>query len=171
MRRVLSLLSVGAAVLLGSAAHAQAQTLSFPVITLSGANEPVAPVAAGATGVAATGAVGTATVSLNQATNVVTYTVDVYNMPVGTTAAHFHVGAVGASGPVVVNFTVPTGISNDFRIAGTASATDLQPRAAQGINSWEDFLQALVLGNIYINVHSTNNPGGEIRGQVPRVLP
>ena len=33
-----------------------------------------------------TGSAGTATVSLNQATGVVTYRVDVYNMPVGTTA-------------------------------------------------------------------------------------
>ena len=70
---------------------------------------------------------------------------------------------------MVVNFTVASGISNDYAITGTASATDLVPRAAQGINSWEDFLQALMLGNIYANVHSTNNAGGEIRGQVVRV--
>ena len=95
-----------------------------------------------------------------------TYRIDVYNMPVGTTASHFHVGAPGVDGPVVVNFTVPAGISNDFAISGTASAADLTARAAQGINSWEDFVQALLLGNIYMNVHSTANPGGEIRGQV-----
>lgn len=168
MRRVLSLLSAGAVVLLGSAVQGQAQTITFPTVTLSGANEPVAPRADGTVGALATGAVGTATVSLNLATNVVTYSITVFNMPVGTTASHFHVGAPGASGPVVVNFTVPTGISNDYVISGTASATDLVPRAPQGINSWEDFIQALLLGNIYINVHSTNNPGGEIRGQVTR---
>ncbi len=72
------------------------------------------------------------------------------------------------AGPVVVNFTVVPNISNDFAISGTASATDLVPRAAQGINSWEDFVQALMLGNIYMNVHSTANPGGELRGQVIR---
>ena len=90
-------------------------------------------------------------------------------MPVGTTAGHFHVGAAGVAGPTVINFTVSTGISNDFAITGTATSADLTLRAAQGIGSWEDFQQALLLGNMYINVHSTNNPGGEIRGQLVRV--
>jgi hypothetical protein len=140
-------------------AQAQAQTVNFTA-ALNGGNENPAVL---------TGAVGTGTVSLNLATQVVTYRIDVYNMPVGTTASHFHVGAVGVNGPVVVNFTVATGISNDFAISGTASATDLTARAAQGINSWEDFIQALLLGNVYMNVHSTANGGGEIRGQVIRV--
>jgi hypothetical protein len=90
-------------------------------------------------------------------------------MPVGTTASHFHVGAPGVAGPVVVNFTILPNISNDYVITSTATSADLVPRAAQGINSWEDFIQALVLGNVYVNVHSTANPGGEIRGQVTRV--
>ena len=158
MQRAMTLAMAGVFALLVST-QAQAQTLNFTA-TLSGGNEVPGVL---------TGAAGTATVSLNQATGVVTYRVEVYNMPVGTTAGHFHVGAPGVSGPVVVNFTVPNGISNDYAIVGTASATDLVPRAAQGINSWEDFLQALMLGNIYANVHSTNNAGGEIRGQVVRV--
>jgi hypothetical protein len=158
MRRALSLAIAGLFVLLVSA-QAQAQTVNFTA-TLSGGNEVPGVV---------TGSVGTATVSVNLATQVVTYRIDVYNMPVGTTASHFHVGAAGVGGPVVVNFTVAAGISNDFVITGTASATDLTARAAQGINSWDDFVQALLLGNIYINVHSTANPGGEIRGQVVRV--
>lgn len=158
MQRVLTLAMAGVFALLVST-QAQAQTLNFTA-ALSGGNEVPGVV---------TGAAGTATVSLNQATGVVTYRVEVFNMPVGTTAGHFHVGSPGVAGPVVVNFTVPTGISNDYAITGTASATDLVPRAAQGINSWEDFLQALMLGNIYANVHSTANPGGELRGQVIRV--
>ena len=158
MQRVLTLAMAGVFALLGSA-QAQAQTLNFTA-ALSGGNE--------VPGVS-TGSAGTATVSLRQATGVVTYRVDVFNMPVGTTAGHFHVGAPGVSGPVVVGFTVLANISNDFGITGTASATDLVPRAAQGINSWEDFLQALILGNIYVNIHSTNNPGGEVRGQLVRV--
>ncbi len=159
MRRALSLAIAGLFVLLVSAAQAQAQVINFTA-ALHGGNQGPAVL---------TGSAGTATVSLNTATLVVTYRIDVYNMPVGTTAAHFHVGAPGVNGPTVVNFTVLTNISNDYAITGTASATDLTVRAAQGINSWEDFIQALLLGNVYTNVHSTANPGGEIRGQVTRI--
>ncbi len=157
MRRV-SLAIAGLFVLLVSS-QAQAQTVNFTA-ALSGGNENPGVV---------TGSVGTGTVSINLATQAVTYRMDVYNMPVGVTAAHFHVGAHGVNGPVVVNTPVVANTSNDFAISGTASATDLTARAAQGINSWEDFVQALLLGNIYLNVHSTANPGGEIRGQVTRV--
>ena len=107
--------------------------------------------------------------SLNTATNDVAYKFDLYNLPTGTTAGHFHAGAPGVAGPVVVNFVVPAAISNDFGISGTAKAADLVPRAAQGINSWDDFIQALLLGQVYANFHTQANPGGEIRGQVIRV--
>jgi hypothetical protein len=137
-------------------ASAEAQIRNFTA-QLSGSNEVPGVV---------TGAGGTATITLNTATQTVTYRVDVYNMPSGTTQAHFHASGPGVAGPVVVNFTVQPNISNDYAISGTATAADLVPRQAQGINSWEDFIQALVLGQVYVNVHSSVNPGGEIRGQV-----
>lgn len=154
MRAVRSL--TGAAMVALVAGSAEAQTLAFTA-HLSGANETPGVV---------TGAGGTATVTLNAATRTVTYRIDVYNMPSGTTAAHFHVGGPGVAGPIVVNFPVAVNISNDYAITGTATAADLVPRQPQGIGSWEDFVQALMLGQVYINVHSAANPGGEIRGQV-----
>jgi hypothetical protein len=159
MRRALSLAIAGLFVLLLSAAQAQAQTITL-TDQLHGGNEVPGVV---------TGSVGTSTVTWNTTTRSGTYRVDVYNMPVGTTAAHIHVGADGVGGPVVVNLTVPTGgISNDFGLTGTFSCSDVVPRAAQGINSCEDFEQALLLNNTYVNVHSTANPGGEIRGRLIR---
>ena len=152
-------LALAALFILTASSQAQAQIVNFTA-ALSGGNE--------VPGVS-TGSVGTGTASVNLATQVVTFRIDVYNMPVGTTASHFHAGAAGVNGPTVVNFTVAAGISNDYAISGTASATDLTVRPANGINSWEDFIQALLLGNIYMNVHSTANGGGEIRGQVVRV--
>jgi len=159
MRRVLSFAIAGLFALLVSAAQAQAQTITFTAKLNGGQEIPVV----------VTGSVGTATVTWNTATKTGTYRVDVYNMPVGTTASHIHAGAVGAGGPVIVNFTVPAGgISNDYALQGTFACSDVTARAAQGINSCEDFEQALLLNNTYANVHSTTNPGGEIRGQLIR---
>jgi hypothetical protein len=156
MRRVLSLTFAGLFVL-AAAGLAQAQTTTFTA-ALHGGNENPAVV---------TGSAGTATVTWNTATQSGTYRVDVYNMPVGTTASHIHAGAQGANGPVIINFTVPAGgISNDYALSGTFGCSDVTVRAAQGINSCEDFVQGLMLNNMYVNVHSTANPGGEIRGQL-----
>jgi CHRD domain len=158
MRRF-SMALAGLFVLLVSATQAQAQVVTLNA-DLDGGNEVPAVV---------TGSAGTAVVTWNTTTKAGTYRVEVYNMPVGTTASHIHVGADNVGGPVVINFTVPTGgISNDFALSGTFACSDVVARAAQGINSCEDFEQALLLGNTYVNVHSTANPGGEVRGQLIR---
>lgn len=159
MRRVLTTIAA-AVVVLAMAGPAGAQTVNFTA-NLSGDQEPPAP---GVT----TGAFGTATVTWNTVTQTLTWIIDVWNMPSGTSNAHFHVGGPGVAGPTVVNIAFPANISNDFRLTGSATETDLLPRAAQGIRSWEDFGQSLVGGQIYINVHSIANPGGEVRGQVIR---
>lgn len=157
MRRVLSLAIAGVFTLLFSA-QAQAQTFTFTA-DLSGGNEVPGVV---------TGSGGTATVTLDAATNEVTWVIDVYNLPTGVTASHIHVGSPGVSGPVIVNFTVVATTSNDFRISGSANLSAILARPAQGINSADDAKQAMLNGDTYVNVHSQANPGGEIRG--PLVL-
>jgi len=153
-------LAIAGLFILAAASQAQAQTITFTA-QLHGGNEVP---------VVVTGSAGTATVTWNTVTKTGTYDVKVYNMPVATTASHIHAGAVGAGGPVVVNFVVPGvgAISNDYGFSGTFGCSDVVPRAPQGINSCEDFEQALLLNNTYANVHSTANPGGEIRGQLIR---
>jgi len=76
-------------------------------------------------------------------------------------AAHLHRAQAGANGPVVVD--LGTGIRRNgvnFQIG----SNDLT-----GLLAGED-LSALVnemaAGNIYINLHTAANPGGEIRGQI-----
>ena len=117
-----------------------------------------------------TGAFGTAVVTVDMATRTITWTVDVFNLPSGVTLGHIHVGAVGAAGPTMVNFVVPVPASNDFRISGSATDSGITLRPDQGIRSADDAFQAILGGNTYVNVHSTVNPGGEIRGQL-RLVP
>ncbi|MET4073473.1 CHRD domain-containing protein [Hymenobacter sp. UYCo722] len=66
------------------------------------------------------------------------------------TGAHFHTGAAGAVGPVVVNLLT--------YLTGNVLEGEIVPTPA--------FLTSLSQGQIYINVHTTNNANGEIRGQL-----
>ena len=157
MSRTMKCLIAAGALLLGASAQANAQTIRLTAV-LSGSNEVPA--------IVVTGATGTAEVFVNLAAQTVTYDVDVFNLPSGAVGGHFHVGGPGAGGPVVVDLAPPANISNDFSLNGTVSPSALRVRAEQGIRTWEDFIQALIGGQVYVNIHSAVNPGGETRGQL-----
>jgi hypothetical protein len=140
------------------AAPASAQQFTLTA-TLTGANETPAP------GIN-TGAFGNATVVVDMTARTVTYTVNVFNLPSGVTASHIHSGASGTAGPVVVIFAPPVNSSNDFTYTGVVPDTAFSLNPASGIRSADDMFQAILGGNSYVNVHSTVNPGGEIRGQL-----
>jgi ABC-type Fe2+-enterobactin transport system substrate-binding protein len=108
-------------------------------IALNGANEVPA---------VTTTAAGNATVDI-KADRSVTATVTVTGMT--ATASHIHEGAAGANGPVIVPF-VKTG-DNTFAAAEGAKLTEAQ-------------YESYKAGKLYVNVHSANNPGGEIRAQL-----
>jgi len=161
MRRVLSLtIAITAGILVLAAAPAAAQSFTLTA-TLTGAGEATT-VANGVN----TGAFGDAVVVLDVTAQTVTYTIRVFNLPSGITGSHIHVGADKTNGPVVVNFTIPATASNDFGLTGVVRFADFTLRPDQGIRSTEDMVQAILGNNSYINVHSTVNPGGEIRGQL-----
>lgn len=113
-----------------------------------------------------TASFGDAIVVVDMVSRTVAYTVRVYNLPSGVTASHIHIGPVMTAGPVVINFTVPTTASNDFSFSGTVRDTEFVLRPEVGVRSAEDMFQAILGGNSYVNVHSSANPGGEIRGQL-----
>ena len=70
---------------------------------------------------------------------------------VNAVAAHIHQGASGANGPVIVPFSKnPDG---SWSPAPGAKLNDAQ-------------LAAYKAGNTYVNVHSPQHKGGEIRGQL-----
>ncbi|MBI3776283.1 MAG: CHRD domain-containing protein [Gammaproteobacteria bacterium] len=108
--------------------------------TLTGAQETPTAVTTTAT--------GTAMVVVDPITRDISGSVSTTGI-VGT-AAHIHTGAVGVGGAPAVALTV-----------GTDSAT--VPANTVLTQTQYDNLLA---GKLYVNVHSTTNPGGEIRGQI-----
>jgi CHRD domain len=66
------------------------------------------------------------------------------------TAAHIHQAAAGKNGPVIVPFTKE---GNKF---GPAAGAKLTP----------DQMKAYKAGDLYVNIHSAANPGGEVRAQL-----
>jgi CHRD domain len=108
-------------------------------VTLSGANEvpPVTTTAAGG---------GTITVGMDGAVSG-----GVTTTGIAATAAHIHEAGAGKNGPVIVPMTKSG--DNMWVIGAGAKLTDAQ-------------MASLKAGNLYVNVHSAANPGGEMRGQL-----
>ncbi|HEX8824844.1 MAG TPA: CHRD domain-containing protein [Archangium sp.] len=119
---------------------------------LSGASEAPNPVT--------TSAAGTSTATLDGNELTVTGGFNGLQSDLMETAgssAHVHRGASGTAGPIVFNLTVTSTDKRNGTFTGTKSLSNEEE---------EDFKNGLY----YVNVHTANNPSGEIRGQfVPLV--
>ncbi len=98
---------------------------------------------------------GSATVNYNDATGLLSWDISWSGLTGSETAMHFHgPAALDQNAGVQVNFGSISGLTSpsigSTTITG-AQATDL------------------LADNWYINIHSTNDPGGEIRGQVLQI--
>lgn len=106
-------------------------------------------------------ATGTATFTLDGTK--LEYSISVRDLSGPPTMAHIHVGAGGVAGPPVYTFTLKGGAGTSGTIS--SGSVDLTKTASAGVSG--DSLKALLNnGNAYVNVHTKNFPGGEIRGQV-----
>ena len=82
----------------------------------------------------------------------------------GITMAHIHNGAPGVAGPIVVTLFMPsspTGSVDGIFASGRITAASLTGGA-----TIESLKALLASGNAYVNVHTTANMTGEIRGQL-----
>lgn len=86
-------------------------------------------------------------------------------------AAHLHLAPEGENGPVVA-FLLPAGLdpsSREGRVArrffrGSLSTGDLSgPLLGQPLDA---LISAIEAGNVYVNIHSSTSPSGEVRGQL-----
>ena len=154
MKRALSVCLTAAATLALSVAPTAAQTLTA---NLNAGEETPSFL---------TGAVGTAAVSVDQKNEELTVSLTVFNLPAATTAGHIHIAPKGIAGPVVINFPIPTGRTDDLRLEFRVNAKDFVARPEIGINTMTDAIQAILLGNAYVNIHTSAHPAGEVRGQL-----
>jgi CHRD domain len=121
----------------------QAAPMSFKVALTGAAQVP--PVQTAAT--------GTAELTYDPATMVLTWNVTYSGLSGPPTMGHFHGPAKAGANAAPVVWLAPKGTAIEGPIKGQAT---LKPEQA------EQFLA----GDWYINVHTAANPGGEIRGQV-----
>ncbi len=93
--------------------------------------------------------------------------------------AHIHLAQADVNGGIVLylcsNLAAPAGVPlppacpASGTVTGELDADDVfNGAAAQGIGDDEfaEIVQALRAGKTYVNVHSSRNPGGEIRAQI-----
>src|SRR5215212_6626150 len=95
------------------------------------------------------------------------YTVNVTDIE-NVTAAHIHSGQVGENGPVVVTLfkedSPTTAMTTGVLSEGNITATNLEgPMAGQLLSN---LTSAMRNEQTYVNVHTQQNPNGEIRGQI-----
>ncbi|HEX7035643.1 MAG TPA: CHRD domain-containing protein [Pseudomonadales bacterium] len=92
--------------------------------------------------------------------------------PLTVVAAHFHCGRPGTNGPVVFGILNPgplVEIGNRVRVTLDNSAftgADCTEIVGRPVNNVAALALAMRDGLIYINLHSPDNPTGEIRGQM-----
>jgi hypothetical protein len=138
-RTALALVGLG---LIAWTGKAQAAPESFTV-PLSGAQQVPAVQTSGS---------GSADLTYDPSTRVVTWSITYSGLSSPATMAHFHNGAEGKNGPVVVWLSTK-GTPPSSPITGKATLTP-------------DQAKQFAAGDWYINVHSKDHPAGEIRGQV-----
>jgi len=124
---------------------------------MSSANE-VPPIAGNATGMA--------TFTLTGKT--ITYVVTVSGLSGNAVASHIHIGDATQNGGIVVPFTAAS-VQSGQVASGTIDLTQPFTLGSGIAISGDSVLSLLNNGQLYTNVHTAANAGGEIRGQITRM--
>jgi CHRD domain-containing protein len=103
----------------------------------------------------------------------ITFTLTYQNVTGNPLFAHIHVGQNFANGGVSIFLCGGGGKANcpaatSGTVTGELVAADVQGPTAQNfpVGNLQAVLQAIRLGQTYVNIHTPNSPLGEIRGQI-----
>lgn len=126
--------------------NAAATAITSPIITLAATLTGGQEVPA-----VTTTASGTGTLTLDVSAKTISGSVTTTG--IAGVATHIHDGDIGVSGPVVVPLAETTAGSGVWTVVAGTTVTDAQ-------------IARLQAGGYYFNVHTVENPNGEIRGQI-----
>jgi hypothetical protein len=126
-----------------------------------------------------TNATGTFTATIND-DSTLTYTVTYKNLSSAVLFSHIHIGASKTTGGVAIFLcsnaggspagtpACPDDATHSGSVTRTVSAADVIGPTGQGVavGDFLDVVRAIASHVTYANVHTTNHPSGEIRGQI-----
>lgn len=158
---------VGLLALVTTAAASADESASNMRAKLSGFNE-VKPIATGGTGM----------LKAKASNGAIDFTLTYSGLTTPAFMAHFHFGQPGVNGGVFIwlcgnpgtpaHQTCPPGTTDTATVTGHITAADIRAVTDQNITAMDmaTALRIIEAGVAYVNVHTSNFPGGEIRGQV-----
>lgn len=84
----------------------------------------------------------------------------------GANGAHIHCAPAGENGPVVVFLAaaVPGGFDGHIEVKATVTEANIVDDECGA--TLDELVESMRDDNTYVNVHSPEHPGGEIRGQI-----
>jgi hypothetical protein len=104
----------------------------------------------------------------------ISYRLTFSDLTTRATMGHIHLGARGVNGPIVVWLCGgggrPSCPAGGGTVTGTITAANVLPAGGIKRGDLAGLIKVITAGNTYVNVHTTKNPAGEIRGQVEIVM-
>lgn len=147
MKKILVVLGLAAATVaapIGAQARSTHAAMSFKATLLGKAEVPAKGAPHGT---------GKATVNIDLAKGTLCYSISVSGITLPAVAAHIHAGKKGKAGPVLVTLNAPGKNGRSVGCARGVKASILKAIEGHPLS-------------YYINVHTTDFPGGAVRGQV-----
>jgi hypothetical protein len=112
---------------------------------------------------------GFATFTYDTANDVFHYNLSWTDLTTPATAAHLHLAPVGVPGPIILPIAPIPSTTSGSIVGGLLTAADIVNQGTTGLTTIAQIAAQIQAGNVYVNVHDSEFPAGEIRGQLAAV--